>query len=193
MHCTRPRPRNIHCIHKRKRESAHLVSIQIVKEVFSAQRRYRISRHNLRPGEPPRRGRRRRSLCRQFIDRLWRLTLVGSSPSLDITAGKCQCDLLEQSLDVVSSLGARLDAHNAELLRTLVKVFRSHLALVVQVRLVADKHDDHVVSPLVANIVNPLGRVKEGVAVCSRSADCWREFNSLVMSYTMTATDESRM
>jgi hypothetical protein len=39
------------------------------------------------------------------------------------------------------------------------------LPLIVQIRLVADEDDNDVLSPLIADIVDPLGRIEEGGAV----------------------------
>jgi len=72
---------------------------------------------------------------------------------------------LEKVLDVVADLGARLDKHEVVLAGLLLALLRRHLALLVQVRLVADQNDDDVVAALGAHVVDPFSRVLEGFRV----------------------------
>lgn len=77
-----------------------------------------------------------------------------------------------------------------------------HLPLVAQIRLVAHEHDDHVVAALRTHVVHPFRCVLERGPVCvptvsvprlCLSLRLWGIGHLLVISYTTTATDESRM
>lgn len=129
------------------------------------------------PTPPPRERPTRQSLQKAEVRSLYTptwnwtgLTLIcrGGSTLGRGSAWQGHGNLLEQGLDVVSGLGAGLNAHDAELLCALVEVLGCDLALVVQVRLVAHQHDDDVLAALVAHVVDPLGRVEEGGAVWER-------------------------
>lgn len=93
-----------------------------------------------------------------------RLHLAGSVGALH--AGQGLGYPPEEVLDVVAELGARLDKHEVVLLGLVLALLRRHLALVVEIRLVADQHDDDVVAALGAHVVYPFPRVLEGLGVC---------------------------
>lgn len=80
--------------------------------------------------------------------------------------GQGLCYPLEQGLDVVPQLGARLHEHEVVLLRLLLALLRRHLALVVQVRLVAHQDDNNVVAALGPHVVDPFPRVLEALSIC---------------------------
>lgn len=65
----------------------------------------------------------------------------------------------------MSSLCARLDKHDLELFRLLLALLGGDLALVIQIGLVANEHDNHVVAALATDIVNPFGGIHEGGTV----------------------------
>lgn len=77
-------------------------------------------------------------------------------------------DLLEEALDVVARLGRGLDRKDVHVLGHLVKLFRCHLPLVVEVRLVSDEDNDDIRTSLVPDVVDPLGRVDKRGAICRR-------------------------
>ena len=65
----------------------------------------------------------------------------------------------------MAELRARLDEHQVVLLGLLLALLRRDLALVVQVRLVADEDDDDVVAALAAYVVDPFVGLVEGFGV----------------------------
>lgn len=73
----------------------------------------------------------------------------------------------EERLDVVAQFRARLDEHEVVFACLVLALLRCHLALVVEVRLVAHQHNDDVVPSLGPHIVYPLPRVLEGLCVCA--------------------------
>lgn len=75
------------------------------------------------------------------------------------------CDLAEQCLDVMPSLGGGLDKHNVEFFGFLLALLGGDLPPVVQIGLVAHQHDDNIVTALGADIVDPLVGIQERVAV----------------------------
>jgi len=89
------------------------------------------------------------------------LVLGRGAFALALHAGQSLGNLAEQGLDVVASLGRGLDEHNVELLGLSLGLVSRHLALVVEVRLVADEDNDHVRAALRAHVVDPLSRVQE--------------------------------
>lgn len=66
----------------------------------------------------------------------------------------------------MAQLRARLHKHQVVLLGFLLALLSRDFALVVQVRLVADKHNDDIVSSFGAHIVYPLLCVLEGLSIC---------------------------
>jgi hypothetical protein len=96
----------------------------------------------------------------------------------------------------VSDFGARLNEHEVVLLGLLFAFGGGDLALVVQISLVPHQHDDDVVASLAPDIVDPFPRILERLLICpaiSTMMGTWTGVNALVMSYTTTATLESRM
>jgi hypothetical protein len=100
----------------------------------------------------------------------------------------------------MANLCARFDEHQIVLLSLLLALRRRDLALVVQISLVPHKHNDHIIAALAAYVVDPLAGVLEGFRIWKASAsgifvaiwgEGWRD--RLEMSYTTTATLESRM
>ena len=114
-----------------------------------------------------------------------------------------------------------LDEHDVQLARLGIALLDRHLPLVHQVCLVAHQHDDHIAAALRPHLLHPPLDVEEGLAVCATRGG-WRVLacmqprarallsspcrlvlppltpataprDSLVTSYTTTATDESRM
>lgn len=77
---------------------------------------------------------------------------------------------LEQVLDVVAQLGARLDEHQIVLLGLILALLCRNLALLVQIRLVAHEDDDDVVAALGPHIINPLLGILEGLRICVEQA-----------------------
>lgn len=65
----------------------------------------------------------------------------------------------------MSRLRTRLNKHDLKLLCLLFALLGGDLAFVVQIGLVAHKHDYHVVAALAADVVDPLGGVHEGGAI----------------------------
>lgn len=68
-------------------------------------------------------------------------------------------------LDIVSSLGAGLNEHDVEFLGLALAFLNADLALVRQIGLVANEHDNDILAALCPHIVNPLGSLLERVAV----------------------------
>lgn len=64
-------------------------------------------------------------------------------------------------LHIESGFRTRLNEHDIQFLRFLLSLLFRHLPLVLQISLVADQHDDDVVSALCAYVVNPFGRLVE--------------------------------
>ena len=71
------------------------------------------------------------------------------------------CRVPEQLLDVVAGFGRRFDEHDVEFFGFSLALFRRHLTLVAQIRLVADQHDYDVTAALCSDVVNPLRGLKE--------------------------------
>ena len=90
-----------------------------------------------------------------------RLTLVRSVVSLAFHARQRLGYPLEQRLDVVANLGRRLNEHEVVLLGLLFTLLSGDLALVVQIRLVANEDDDDIGTPLSTDVVDPLPRLLE--------------------------------
>lgn len=77
---------------------------------------------------------------------------------------------LEERLDVVSQLRARLDEHQVVLLGLILALLRRHLAL-AQVRLVAHQDDDDIVAAFRPDVVDPLSCVLEAFGICCKGKD----------------------
>jgi hypothetical protein len=80
-------------------------------------------------------------------------------------ARQCLRYSLEQRLDVVAELCARLDEHEIVLLGLFLALLRRHFALVVQIRLVSYQHDDNVISTLGTNVVDPFPGVLKALCI----------------------------
>lgn len=65
----------------------------------------------------------------------------------------------------MSDLGAGLDEHQVVGLGLLLALLCRDLALVIQIGLVTDQHDDDVVPSLASDVVYPLACVLEGFGV----------------------------
>lgn len=65
----------------------------------------------------------------------------------------------------MSDLRARLNEHQVILLCLFLPLRRCNLPLIIQIRLVAHKHDNDVVSSLAPDIVDPFPGVLEGLGV----------------------------
>lgn len=65
----------------------------------------------------------------------------------------------------MTQLGTRLDEHQVVLLGLLLALLCGDFSLIVEIGLVAYKHNDHVVSSLGPDIVDPLPRVLERFCV----------------------------
>lgn len=66
----------------------------------------------------------------------------------------------------MAQLRTRLDKHEVVLLGLLLTLLCSNLPLVVEIRLVANQHDNHVVTSLGSYVVDPLLGVLERLGVC---------------------------
>ena len=75
------------------------------------------------------------------------------------------CYPLKKVLDVVTQLRTRLDEHEVVLLGLLLTLLCSNLPLVVEIRLVANQHDNHIVASLGSYVVDPLLGVLERLGV----------------------------
>jgi hypothetical protein len=79
------------------------------------------------------------------------------------------CDSLEEKLDVMSDLSARLDEHQVVLLGLFLSLCLGYLPLVCQICLVPDQNDDDVVSSLASYIVDPFAGLLKCLGVCKWS------------------------
>lgn len=66
----------------------------------------------------------------------------------------------------MSQLRTRLDKHQVVLLGLVFALLCGDLALVVQVSLVANQHNNNIVSSLRSDIVNPLLGILERFRIC---------------------------
>lgn len=90
-------------------------------------------------------------------------TLVGRLVLFTFHTRQCLCYSLEQGLDVVPDLCARLDEHEVVLLGLFLSLLSGDFALVVQVGLVAYEDDNDIGATLTADIVDPLAGLLEGL------------------------------
>jgi len=65
----------------------------------------------------------------------------------------------------MANLRARLDKHQAMLLRLLFTLRGGNFALIVEIGLVADKDDDNIITTLAADVVDPLKGLLESLLV----------------------------
>lgn len=116
----------------------------------------------------------------------------------------------------MSSLGRSFDRHDPKFSGPGIEIFRCHLSIwrsagwfrgiewekggpfIVQIRLVSDQDNDNILSSFVTDIIYPFRRVVERCTVwvyqfLDSDGSDERESEVLVMSYTMTATEESRI
>mmetsp|Transcript_26378 Transcript_26378/g.68110 ORF Transcript_26378/g.68110 Transcript_26378/m.68110 type:complete len:270 (+) Transcript_26378:422-1231(+) len=73
------------------------------------------------------------------------------------------CEAPEEGLHIRAVLGRRLEEEQALGARLRLALLGGHLSLCLEVRLVADEGDHHVVAALCAHVVHPLGNGREGV------------------------------
>lgn len=78
---------------------------------------------------------------------------------------KCLCYPLEQILDIVAKLSTSFHKHQIVLLGFILSLLRCDFSFFVQISLVANQHNDNVVSSLRSDIINPLLRVLKGLCV----------------------------
>lgn len=88
-------------------------------------------------------------------------TLLG----LTLHAWQSLGDSSEQLLHVVADLRTGFDKHEAVLLSLLLALSGGDFPLVVQIGLVADQYNDHVIPTLPAHIIDPFPGVLEGLSI----------------------------
>ncbi len=74
----------------------------------------------------------------------------------------------KQIFDVMSDLGAGFDEHEVVGLGFLFALLCCDFALVVQVGLVTNQHDDHVVSSLASHVIDPFSGILKRLCIFGR-------------------------
>lgn len=99
------------------------------------------------------------------------LTLVSSCRSIlgSFHSWQCLRNSPEEVLYVVSNLCTRFNEHKIVLLGLFLSLLCRYLALIVQIRLVANQYNNNIVSSLAAYIIDPFPCVLEGLRICIAS------------------------